>query len=92
MAKFTSQLKWILRDKGTREKRDISYRAMAEETGLSVATIARMAKGEGVSFTSDTLLKICTYLHCQPGEVIGIDFPDTGSVIIGAQIGKGDTE
>jgi DNA-binding Xre family transcriptional regulator len=49
--------------------------ALGQEAGISAPTLARFSRGEYVS--GETLEKLCLYFHCQPGELLEYNFPDT---------------
>lgn len=50
--------------------RDIKRKELCTMAGISSATLAKMSKGESV--TTDSLLKICTALHCDVSEIMEI--------------------
>lgn len=50
------------------DERKISKRKLHEDTGITTNAIAKFAKNESVS--TDTIDKICTYLHVQPGDIM----------------------
>lgn len=37
---------------------------------ISGPTLAKLGKGENVN--TDVILKICLYLHCQPGDIMEV--------------------
>lgn len=61
------KLKELLKDKG------VTSKELCEYVGITEAnmSILRSGKAKGIRF--DTLLKICEYLECSPGDIIGIE-------------------
>jgi len=43
---------------------------LCAQTGISTATLAKLAKGESV--TTDSLLKICVALDCETSDIMEI--------------------
>lgn len=37
---------------------------------ISSPTLAKLSKGENVN--TDTIVKVCEFLHCQPGDIMGV--------------------
>ncbi|MFA9414001.1 MULTISPECIES: helix-turn-helix domain-containing protein [unclassified Streptococcus] len=63
--KFSYNKLWkLLIDKGWTKTK------LKQKTGISTSTIAKLGKGENV--TTDVLLKICTVLDCQIGDIMEI--------------------
>ena len=58
----------LLIDKGMNKKE------LREQAGLSTGTIAKLGKNENV--TTDVLVKICTALQCDIGDIMEL-VPDT---------------
>ena len=48
--------------------KDIKKKDLSAMAGVSPATITKMGKNGHV--TTEVLLKICTALHCQPGDLM----------------------
>ncbi len=65
--KIKIKLKELLKLKG------VTSKALCEHVGITEAnmSILRSGKAKGVRF--DTLLKICEYLECNPGDIIDIE-------------------
>ena len=53
------------------EKKNINKNQLKEALDLSSATIAKLSKNEQISMT--TLVSICNFLNCQPGDVMEIE-------------------
>lgn len=51
--------------------RDMKKKELAEEAGISVATITKMGK-DGAVVSSDVLVKICTALGCTVDDIMEI--------------------
>jgi DNA-binding Xre family transcriptional regulator len=49
-------------------RRNISKEELRIAIGASSATISKLSKNEKVSL--DTIEKICTFLGCQPGDIM----------------------
>jgi DNA-binding Xre family transcriptional regulator len=41
---------------------------LIKEIGFSSATLAKLSKGEPIS--GENMGKLCTYFHCQPGDLV----------------------
>ena len=63
---------WKLLIDNNMQKKDL-----AETLNLSSATIAKMGKGEQVSM--DVLERICSYFHCDIGDVVSFVNTEDGS-------------
>ncbi len=48
-------------------ERDISKSSLRQNTGISAGTMSKMNKGEEVAMS--VLLRICTYLQCDIGDI-----------------------
>ena len=54
------------------DKKKITKTALKEALDLSSATLAKLAKNEQISMS--TLVAICNYLNCQPGDVMELEY------------------
>lgn len=54
------------------DKKEITKTALKEALDLSSATLAKLAKNEQISMS--TLVAICNYLNCQPGDVMELEY------------------
>jgi putative transcriptional regulator len=52
-------------------RRNISKEDLRIAIGASSATISKLSKNEKVSL--DVIEKICTFLECQPGDIMEIE-------------------
>ena len=57
--------------------REMKSKDLAIKAGISTATLAKMKK-DGVTVSSDVLVKICTALNCTLNDIIEI-VPDSKS-------------
>ena len=55
--------------------REMKSKDLAEKAGISPATLAKMKK-DGVTISSDVLVKICMALECTMDDIVDI-VPDT---------------
>ena len=51
--------------------REMKIKELAEQAGISQATLAKMKK-DGATVSSDVLVKICTALNCTVDEIMEI--------------------
>ena len=51
--------------------REMKSKELAEKAGISPATLAKMKK-DGVTVSSDVLIKICTALGCTRDDILDI--------------------
>lgn len=51
--------------------REMKIKELAEKAGVSQATLAKMKK-DGVSVSTDVLVKICTALNCTVDDILEI--------------------
>lgn len=63
-------LKQQLDEKCFREKRRITLNEVAEATGISRATLTRVANQPGYNCNTDTTNALCRYFQCTPGELL----------------------
>lgn len=64
------QLIQLLSQREAQEKRRISYREVANTTGLEPSTISRMARDKVTRFDAETLSALCAYFECELGELL----------------------
>jgi len=63
-------LKQMLDDKSFKEKRRITLNEVSESTGISRATLTRIANVPGYNTNTDTIDALCVYFECQPGDLL----------------------
>ena len=59
-----------LAEKSLRERRTITMHDVTEATGISRATLTRIANIPGYNTNTYTLDLLCNYLDCEPGELL----------------------
>ena len=62
--------KKLLDDKAFNERRRITVLEVAKETGISKATLTRIANTPGYNTNTDTLDSLCKYFDCDPGDLL----------------------
>lgn len=62
-----------------RTGRKMTYETLAEETGISVATLQSLGSRRGYNATLATVEKICRALGCAPGELLELENGDKGA-------------
>lgn len=60
----------LLDEKSFREKRRITLSEVSEKTGISRATLTRIANIPGNVTNTDTINALCKYFECEPGELL----------------------
>lgn len=63
-------LKKLLDDKSFKDKNKITLNQVAEETGISRATLNRIANTPGYNTNTDTIDALCKYFDCTPSELM----------------------
>ncbi|MCL1142788.1 helix-turn-helix domain-containing protein [Shewanella gaetbuli] len=51
-------------------KRKVSSKELASAIGITEANLSLLKRGKVKGVRFDTLAKICTYLDCQPGDIL----------------------
>jgi DNA-binding Xre family transcriptional regulator len=69
MSAIRSNLKEVMENHDPK----LSIRKLAKDVNYHFDSIRRMYKDEMVQYPRDLLLKLCTYFHVQPGQLIVID-------------------
>ena len=64
------RLRALLEEKSFRERRRITLVEVAKETGLSRATLTRVANVPGYRMGTDVIEALCRYLNCAPGDLL----------------------
>jgi putative transcriptional regulator len=68
-----------LDEKAFKEKRRITLSEVSEKTGISRATLTRIANVPGNVTNTDTINALCKYFECQPGELLMYIEDDTNT-------------
>lgn len=62
--------KQLLDNKAFKEKRRITIGDACKETGISRATMTRIANTPGYNTNTDTINVLCDYFKCEPSELL----------------------
>lgn len=62
--------KQLLDEKSFLERKRITVSDVSKETGISRATLTRIANIPGYNTNTDTLNSLCRYFGCAPGELL----------------------
>jgi putative transcriptional regulator len=65
-----NRLKVLIAEKEIRENRKLSYRTIADETGISLSIISSYVSQKVNRFDGQTLEKLCRYFVVQPGDLL----------------------
>jgi DNA-binding Xre family transcriptional regulator len=68
-----SNLFSIWRRREAETGRRLSYREVAEATGISPTTLVRWSTGQAGRFDATTVQALCDYFQCAVGELIVLD-------------------
>ncbi len=63
-------LKQMLDDKSFKERRRITLNEVSDATGISRATLTRIANVPGYNTNTDTIDALCKYFECTPGDLL----------------------
>ena len=63
-------VKKLLDDKSFRQKEKITLNQVAVETGISRATLNRVANTPGYNTNTDTINALCKYFECLPNDLM----------------------
>lgn len=72
MATVENRMTELLARKQRQEKRRISRRVMAEETGISLSTVQRWADNSLLRYDAVHIAVLCDYLKCGVDELLVI--------------------
>lgn len=65
-----NRMKILIAQKELREGRKLTYRTIAQETGISTSTLTAYVGQRVDSFARSTLETLCQYFSCQPGDIL----------------------
>jgi putative transcriptional regulator len=65
-----NRLKILIAEKEMKEKRRLTYRTIAKETGISTSTLSAYINQSIESYAVPTLEALCKYFNCTPGDII----------------------
>ena len=63
-------VKKLLDDKSFQQKEKITLNQVSEETGISRATLNRVANTPGYNTNTDTINALCKYFECLPNDLM----------------------
>ncbi len=63
-------LKQKMDEKAFQERRRITLSEVSEATGISRATLNRIANVPGYKTSTDVISSLCLYFECSPGELL----------------------
>jgi len=63
-------VKKLLDDKSFKEKEKITLNKVSAETGISRATLNRVANTPGYNTNTDTINALCKYFECLPNDLM----------------------
>jgi putative transcriptional regulator len=65
-----NRLKVMIAEKELREGRRLTYRTIAQETGVSTGTLTAYVNQRVNRFDTPTLEAFCRFFGCQPGDLL----------------------
>ena len=65
-----NRIKILVAEKELREGRKLTYRTIAQETGVSTSTLTAYITQKINRFDAQTLEALCKYFGCQIGDVL----------------------
>jgi putative transcriptional regulator len=65
-----NRVKILIAQKEFKEGRKLTYRVIAEETGISTGTLTSYITQRVERFDAPTLEAFCKYFNCQPGDIL----------------------
>jgi putative transcriptional regulator len=76
VARVVSQVKKLLAEKEKREGRRISYRKIAEESGVSLTSVHNWMNSNSTQYHEGQIVALCRYFNCEVGDLLRIDQND----------------
>lgn len=68
-----SRLKVLIAEKALREKRRLSLRTIAEESGASLSTVVRLDNDSIKRVPLDELAALCRWIPCEVGDLLRME-------------------
>lgn len=65
-----NRIKKLIRDKGSREDRDIPVEEVATAVGMTRQGFYRWLRDDVENYNKVTLDRLCRYFQCQPGDIL----------------------
>jgi putative transcriptional regulator len=73
MKELRNNLTILLAQKARKERRRITLRRVAEETGINKYTIYAIANDTIKEYSKEAVVKLCGYLDCDVGDLLTIE-------------------
>lgn len=73
MKELRNNLTVLLAQKARKERRRISLRRVAEETGINPYTVYAIANDTIKEYSKEVLVRLCGYLDCEVGDLLVIE-------------------
>ncbi len=71
--RMRNNLRLLIAQKGNRERRRITLKTVADETGINTHTMYGLANDTLTLYTKDALIRLCAYLGCDIGDLLTIE-------------------
>lgn len=68
--KVRSRLRVVAAEKCFQEGKKLTFRDMAEGTGLPVSVITKYMTDQVARYDGETLAKLCDYFKCEVGDIL----------------------
>lgn len=69
-------LKTLIKEKEIRERTDITYEMIQEETGINPGTLSALANDKTRRYDSHVLARLCWYFNCGIGDLLEYVLPE----------------
>lgn len=79
MFRIQNNARLLLAQKELKERRTITYREVAESTGITPNAVGNYMNQRIKNFNEGTLVALCTYLDCTIGDLLEIVPDDTAT-------------
>ena len=73
MQKLKSNLLVLVAEKSQRDKKRITLRSVARDTGVSTYTIYALANNDLTEYPREVLEKLCIYFDCQLSDLLKME-------------------
>ncbi len=81
MGHVVSRFRVLLAEKELRERRTISLRDVARDTGISIYTVSGFANNTLREVPLDAVSKLCRYFGITPGELFALEAEDDEEIL-----------
>ena len=79
MKELRNNLTVLLAQKSRKERRRISVKKAADETGINPYTMYAIANDTIKEYSKDVLVKLCGYLDCEVGDLLTVEESPEGT-------------